>query len=183
MFDKARAVLRQERLIAKSERRTRRPTREELSKLSRYFYGHWMLHIMWFAIYSTRREGEIVRLRWDDLNAERHTCLLRGLKNPRERGQNAWFKLPKSAFKIVMRQERRGEFIFPYHQKTISKYFRAACNNLGIDGLRFHDLRHEAISRLRENGLSGHQIMQISLHRSMATMEIYMNLDPGDLDV
>jgi hypothetical protein len=93
VFDDAYEILWREKLIAKSTERERRPSREELWVLSRFFGQRKrsvpMLHIMWFAIYSARRLSEITRLEWTD-------------------------------------------------------------NLLGIVDLRFHDLRHEATSRLFE---------------------------------
>lgn len=76
IFDAARGVLRSERMIANSDKRDRRPTREELWQLSRYFHsmnmlGGRMLDIVWFAIYSARRQGEITRLEWDDIDHDK----------------------------------------------------------------------------------------------------------------
>ena len=66
VFDVARIILRLNKMIAKSNSRDRRPTQAELWKLSRYFWRKQyharstvpMLDIMWFQIYSTRRESE-----------------------------------------------------------------------------------------------------------------------------
>lgn len=183
IFDTARKILKKENLIAKSNKRTRRPTRKELWALSRHFYGTPMLHIMWFAIYSARRQGEITRLEWDDINHVRKTCLLRDMKDPRIKGKKKWFKIPAGAYKIIMRQPQSGRYIFSMKPKTVSTYFTRACKLLGIDDLDFHDLRHEATSRLFEGGLSIVQVMQVTLHCSLSTLQIYTNLDPGDLDI
>jgi hypothetical protein len=60
------------RVIARSKRRKRRPTIEELQKLDEYFgvrYRHRctvvpVRPIIWFAIYSSRRESVICRFEW-----------------------------------------------------------------------------------------------------------------------
>lgn len=41
-----------------------------------------------------------------------------------------------------------GDRVFPYNGRSVGTAFRRACRELGIDDLRFHDLRHEAASRL-----------------------------------
>lgn len=183
IFQSARDVLRREGLIAKSTQRDRRPTPDEIWKLSRHFSNHYMLHIIWFAIYSARRQSEITRLRWDDLVEEDKTCIVRDLKNPRIKNLNKRFKLPRSAFKIIMKQPRHGEFIFPYNSKTIGKYFTDACKLLDIQDLHFHDLRHHATSILFEKGLSIVQVQQVTLHSTWSTLQRYCNLNPADIDI
>ncbi|MGZ8164117.1 MAG: tyrosine-type recombinase/integrase [Methylobacter sp.] len=183
IFDSAREVLRSEGLIAKSEHRERRPTRAELWALSRHFSGTPMLHVMWFALYSARRQSEITRLEWDDINHDDKTCMLRDMKHPRLKGVKKRFKLPVSAYKVVMRQPQTSRFVFPMNSKTIGAYFTRACKLLNIKDLHFHDLRHEATSRLFERGLSIVQVQQVTLHSSWDTLQLYVNLKPGDVDI
>jgi site-specific recombinase XerD len=54
---------------------------------------------------------------------------------------------------------------------------------LGIEGLHFHDLRHEGTSRLFEKGLSIQHVQQVTLHSTWTTLQRYCNLDPGDIDI
>jgi len=188
VFDNAYEILWREKLIGKSAERERRPTREELWALSRFFGKRKrsvpMLHIMWFAIYSARRLSEITRLEWTDNDEKKFTGLVRDAKHPRfKEGNHKRFKYPRSAWKIVKKQTQTSEFIFPYNPKTIGANFDRACNLLGIVDLRFHDLRHEATSRLFERKLGIVDVQQITLHESWKTLQRYVNLDPGDLDI
>ncbi len=50
-----------------------------------------------------------------------------------------------------------------------------------IIGLRFHDLRHEAVSRLVEAGLSDQEVAAISGHKSMQMLKRYTHLRAEDL--
>lgn len=52
---------------------------------------------------------------------------------------------------------------------------------LGMPDLRFHDLRHEAVSRLIEGGLSDHEVAAISGHKSMQMLKRYTHLRAEDL--
>lgn len=52
---------------------------------------------------------------------------------------------------------------------------------LGLEDLRFHDLRHEAVSRFVEAGLSDQQVAAISGHRSMQMLKRYTHLRAEDL--
>ena len=60
--------------------------------------------------------------------------------------------------------------------KSISASFTRACKLLGIEDLRFHDLRHEGATRLAEDGLTVPQMQQITLHQSWKTLQRYVNL-------
>jgi Phage integrase family len=66
----------------------------------------------------------------------------------------------------------------PNDPKCISSAFTEACQFLGIDDLRFHDLRHEAVSRLFEEGYDIHDVPLISLHQSWEDLKRYTNLRP-----
>jgi integrase len=182
IFESAREVLRREGLIAKSTQRERRPTPHELWKLSRHFHGSYMLHIMWFAIYSARRQNEIVKLRWEDLNETDRTIWVRDLKDPRKKGVKKKCKLPKSAFKIIQKQPRIGALIFPLNGRTIGANFTRACKLLEIDDLHWHDLRHHATSNLFERGFSIQQVQLVTLHSSWATLQRYCNMNAADLE-
>lgn len=188
VFDRAAEVLKQEKLIAKSNERLRRPTHTELLALSRFFKKRSrskipMFDIMWFAVYSARRMSEITRLEWDDNNNDRMTGMVRDAKDPRnKKGNHKRFKYTHQSWKIIQRQPKTGEFIFPYNTQTIGETFRRACILLGIKDLHFHDLRHEATSRLFEAGYSIEQVQMFTLHDSWKTLARYTHLRPEDID-
>jgi hypothetical protein len=70
IVEEARTACRELKLTGKSKRRSRRPTSEELARLDEFFRRRDnrskipMQDIMWFAIFSARREAEICRLQW-----------------------------------------------------------------------------------------------------------------------
>lgn len=187
IFETARDILRNENLIDKSHSRSRRPTKEELWKLSRYLKDKYtnipLLHLTWFAIYSARRQSEITKLLWEDINHTNRTIWVRNLKDPRVKKKAKLTKLPRSAYKIIIRQPKVSEHIFPYNSKTVGTYFTQACKMLDIKDLHFHDLRHHAVSLLFEKKLSIVEVQQISLHENWNTMKRYTNLNPGDIDI
>ena len=112
-----------------------------------------MTKIVAFAIFSTRRQEEITLIRWSDLDEKHSRILVRDMKNPTEKaGNDVWCDLPPQALAIVQTMPRDGDRIFPYVPDTLGHAFRDACMILGIDDLRFHDLRHEGVSRLFELG-------------------------------
>jgi len=61
-------------------------------------------------------------------------------------------------------------------EKAISASFTRACKFLKIDGLTFHDLRHEAASRLFEQGWQIPRVAEVTGHRSWASLQRYTHL-------
>lgn len=177
---------RAEKLIGKPRVRERRPTPDEMDALTSYFEARRtqipMSDIMWFAVHSARRQAEICRLLWSDNNNEETTGLVRDAKHPRTKeGNHRRFKYTPEAWEIVQRQAKDNERIFPFNPKTIGAYFTDACHILEIDDLRFHDLRHEATSRLFEAGYSIVEVQQFTLHEDWNTLKRYTHLRPGDV--
>jgi len=56
-----------------------------------------------------------------------------------------------------------------------------AVKRAGLEDLRFHDLRHEAVSRFVEAGLADQQVAAISGHKSMQMLKRYTHLRGEDL--
>lgn len=91
--------------------------------------------------------------------------------------------VPEEALAIIDRQPKTSEFFFPFVSKSISDRFTRVVSLLGIEDLRFHDLRHEAASYWFERGLQIHRVAQITGHRSWATLKRYTHLyDFGEQD-
>lgn len=196
-FDKATAQLRKTRQISSSGKRDRLPTTAELKKLTEYFYRKWQkpvysypMHlIMWFAIFSCRRESEITEMLLADYDEDNEVWKVRDLKNPNgSKGNHKEFNVLEPCRKMIellqvkstrKRMLNRGydkDLLIPLSPKTIGGEFRNACKILGIEDLRFHDLRHEGCTRLAEQGFTIPQIQQVSLHDSWGSLERYVSV-------
>jgi integrase len=182
-FDDAVTVLKKLGLIRKGTERNRRPTLDELDRLLEHF-GRIRDHrpssipmqkIVAFALFSTRRQEEITLLRWDGMDGDR--ILVRDMKHPGDKkGNNVYCELPAEALKIIQSMPRVKEEIFPYSTDAISAAFTRACQFLEIKDLRFHDLRHEGISRLFEMGRTIPQTAAVSGHRSWTSLKRYTHI-------
>lgn len=182
------AHLRAHGLVGRANARARRPTAEELARLEAFFSERDrrgcipMADMMWFAVHSARREGEIVRLLWADLDEATLTGLVRDLKHPRmTQGNDRRFKFTREGWEIAMRQPRTDDRIFPWNANSISTAFTNACHMLAINDLRFHDLRHEATSRLFEAGYSIQEVQLFTLHDDWHVLKRYTQLRAGDV--
>lgn len=178
-------VLRKLGMVSKSEERSRRPTLAELDKLMEHFFERQarpkaqidMPKMIAFAIFSTRRQEEITRIRWEDLDESRHAVLVRDMKNPGQKiGNDVWCHLPDEAWAILQSMPKKEKEIFPYNAKLVSASFTRACPMLGIEDLHFHDLRHEGVSRLFEMDWDTPRVSSVSGHWDWNSIRRYTHL-------
>lgn len=127
------------------------------------------------------RIGEVCNLRWEDINEEHRTVLVRDRQDPRKRqGNHMIVPLLAESFDIVMPQPKDGAFIFPYNPRSVTAGFQRVRNNLGIKDLRYHDLRREGASRLFEKGYSIEEVAQVTGHRNLNILrQVYTQLHPN----
>ena len=182
-FRKGRQMLRQLRLTGKAKERDRRPQADELVRIKAAVRSTLpMADIIDFAAITGLRVNEICRIRWADLDERRRCVLVRQRKHPRDKEVNdQWVPLLGAAWAIVGRQERRGEAIFPYDPRSVSSAFQKARRAAGVQGLRFHDLRHDAISAMFEQGFAIPEVAMVSGHRDWNQLRRYTNLKPEGL--
>ncbi len=141
-----------------------------------------MADIVRFALLTARRQEEITRLRWSDLDRERSIGWIDDVKHPRHKtGNRRAFRIVRAAWEIIDRQSQTGARVFPFDARSISAAFTRATRLLGIRDLRFHDLRHEATSRLFEAGYSLQEVALFTLHESGASLRRYTHLRPEDV--
>ena len=86
------------------------------------------------------------------------------------------------SFNIAIRQPEINEYIFPYKSRSVSVGFQRVRNELGIEDLRYHDLRREGASRLFEQGYSIEEVAQVTGHRNLNILwQVYTQLFPHKL--
>lgn len=186
----ARKVLRKMGAVTRSKERNRRPTMEELDKLFEYFSQMRdrrkqeidMVRVVAFALFSTRRQEEITRIKWADIDETRKTVLITDMKNPGQKyGNDVWCLVPDEAWRIMNSMPKVADDVFPYNSRSVSAAFTRACHFLEIEDLHFHDLRHDGVSRLFEIGWDIPKVASVSGHRDWNSMRRYTHLK-GDGD-
>ncbi len=187
-IDAAKVELLRTKVIAKPVQRKRRLSAQEELVLLNHFGSRDarskipMVDIFRFALLTARRQEEICRIKWVDVDFEKGTCWLDDVKHPtQKKGNRREFRILKPALEIVQRQPKVAEEVFPYQSKSVGSAFARACRLLEIEDLRFHDLRHEATSRLFEKGYSIQEVAQFTLHDSWSTLKRYTHLKPENV--
>ena len=134
--------------------------------------------IIVFAIETGMRRSEILGLTWDNIDLERRIAFLPITKN----GSSREVPLSARAFE-VLRQQQSKKIDHPFPVKANA--FRLAWDRLraraGLVDFKFHDLRHEALSRFFEMGLSIPEVALISGHRDVKMLMRYTHLRAEDL--
>ena len=141
-------------------------------------YGGEIGPLITWAIETAMRRGEIAAMRWEHLNIEERAFLLPETKNgtPRE------VPLSKVALAVLDGLPRRPDGrVWGMRPDSISQAFERVCKAAGIEGLTFHDLRHEAASRLFEKGLNPMQAAAITGHKTQQMLKRYTHLRAKDL--
>jgi len=194
IFEDAVPVLIEMKYVGKSQKRTRRPTENELEKLrgglkERMSYRANgvvripYLDILDFSIFTCMRIGEVCSLRWEDLNTDHKTILVRDRKDPRKKtGNHMIVPLLAGSFDLAVKQPNNNDLIFPFNPRSVTAGFQRVRNSLGIEDLRYHDLRREGASRLFEKGYSIEEVAQVTGHRNLNILwQVYTQLFPHKL--
>ncbi len=133
--------------------------------------------IVLFAIETGMRQSEIVRMEWNHLNLTNSTLHIPLTKN----GTSRTIPLSTRAKEILSSIEVSHGKVFPTTPEAIKRAWIRLVARAGILDLHFHDLRHEAISRLFERGLSVPEVALISGHRDYRMLFRYTHLKPESL--
>jgi integrase len=100
------------------------------------------------AVETGMRAGELVGLRWEQIDLGNHVIRLKA--EATKNGDSRSVPLSAEAEAVILALARPlhgGRFVRFHDSCGLSTAFRRACERAGIEGLRFHDLRHEAASR------------------------------------
>ena len=131
------------------------------------------------AIHTAMRRGEILALRWDQINWHQRTAYIADSKT----GVPRTIPLLDKAVAVLSGLHRGGlnGLVFPLSVEALKQAWGRARDRAGLGDLHFHDLRHEAISRLSEMGLTLPEIALVSGHKDPRMLFRYVNLRPADL--
>lgn len=132
--------------------------------------------IVLFAIETAMRQGEIMDLEWRHINWLEHTAYLPDTKN----GSARLVPLSERAEEALQRQQERATGkngkVWKYTPNGMRAVYNRAVKRAGIVGLTFHDLRHEATSRLVEKGIPVMTVQAITGHKSTQMMKRYTHI-------
>ena len=154
----------------------------------------WLRPVVIFAMETAMRAGEIVEtwkfdktgqremvsvgLQWSNVDLKRRTAHLPKTKN----GEARTVPLSSRAVTVLEALPRNLDGrVFGTTYEGIHQAYVRACRRAGITGLTFHDLRHEATSRLFEKGFNPMEVSTITGHKTLQMLKRYTHLRAEDL--
>ena len=133
--------------------------------------------IIEFAIETGMRRSEILRLRWCDLDLGNGFAFLYDTKN----GEDRRVPLTRRCLEVLQQVPQTDETVFPISANCLRLAWVRARKKAHIHDLRFHDLRHEAVSRFFEMGMSVPEVALISGHKDVRQLFRYTHLNPTNI--
>ena len=164
--------------------RSRRLEADEQNRLLSASNGE-LRRIIIIALETGMRRGEILQIRRSHIDFNLQTLRIPLTKTDTPR------TIPLSSMAVVSLKEQisisgnitpiRETPLFSLLPDSLSQAFRRLCRRLDIQNLHFHDLRHEATSRLFEKGLNPVEVATITGHKDTKMLMRYTHLRAEDL--
>jgi len=137
----------------------------------------YIASIIEFAIETGMRRSEMLKLRWCDVDFESGFASLYDTKN----GEDRRVPLTRRCIEVLQTVPHTNEQVFPISATCLRLAWNRARKKAGITNLRFHDLRHEAVSRFFEMGMSVPEVALISGHKDIRQLFRYTHLNPENV--
>ena len=135
----------------------------------------WMLPLVKLALETAMRRSELLGLRWEHIDLERRIIYLQLTKN----GTSRTVPLSTHAIQILYDMPRNLDGrVFPLTHEVVSQAFNRARKQAEVKNIRFHDLRHMAITRLAEKLPNLIELSAVSGHKSLAMLKRYYHPNP-----
>lgn len=165
-------------------------SKNEFARLMDAIGSHWIRDVFLFGVLTGLRRGEIVNLRWTDVNLEGKTAEIRSSVNYTVKaGKRRIIPLSDGALAVLIRRrqrskseyvfDRRGFQVLPGYVSHKLKWFvrRAGLN----PRLHFHSLRHSFATYLAQDRVSIYEIQKLLGHSDISMTQIYSHLVTSEL--
>lgn len=140
------------------------------------------------ALETAMRRSELLSLKWDDVDLSKKTATLHDTKNGEARSVplstraiSVFQTLQTARDKKKVVGIERDRRVLPISAQSLKCAWERGRKRAGMEHFTFHDLRHEAISRLFERGWDAIKVAAVSGHRNMQSLKRYANFRAEDL--
>lgn len=165
------------------DRRLRGNEEERLLDACRKSRSAQLEKIAVVAIETGMRLGELLSLEWENIDLRNRVAHLPETKNGSPRDVPLSTRAVE-VLRLLPRNIKDGRVFFEWKRAdSIGNLWRRALKRADIEGLRFHDLRHEATSRFFEKDLNIMEVAAITGHKNLGMLKRYTHLKAKDLAI
>lgn len=140
--------------------------------------NEWVLPIVILAIESAMRRSEILSLRWPDVFLDERFVRLHDSKNGEPRDVPLSTQAAVTLSALPRNPDGR---VFPITGEALKKAFTRACERASLENLHFHDLRHEATSRIATRLDNILELSAVTGHKTVQMLNRYYHPRATDL--
>jgi integrase len=134
----------------------------------------WVLPLVRLALATAMRQGELLALRWDDVDLPGKCAYLHDTKN----GESRQVPLSTQARRLLAQLPRDDSGrVFPTTTEAVKQSFARATERAGLVDFHFHDLRHEAVSRMAPLIRDSLTLSKVTGHKSTRMLGRYFHPD------
>jgi integrase len=134
------------------------------------------------AISTGARRGELIHLKWADIDLKKNRATVHETKNGEPRTLPLVGKALEAIRELKLQDSARSEYVFPQPSgfpgpyESFDAHWYAAMKAAGITNMRFHDLRHTTASYLAQQGASLIEIADTLGHKTLSMVKRYSHL-------
>jgi integrase len=147
----------------------------------------WIKPTVQLALETGMRRSELISLQWEDINLEKQVARVRGVGGRATKNGDLHRDVPLSKAAVAVLNDlqpdlsqRKGACL-PLSAAALKKGFERACARAGLADFHFHDLRHEATSRLAEKLPNVIELASVTGHKSVQMLARYYHPRASDL--
>lgn len=145
----------------------------------------WDVFLARWAIATAMRQGETLALQWLDIDLQRRTVKVWGRdRNGTKNGEVQVRPLTPEALALlgeIPQGIKPSARVFPVDQKAFKVRYARLVNRAGLEDLTYHDLRHEATSRLAKIFPNPLDLMRVTGHKDLKSLARYYHADASEL--
>lgn len=129
------------------------------------------------ALDTGMRRGELFKLQWQFLDIEEGVFNLPAkiTKTGKPRSVAMTDRVHAELLSLWIASPQQSDALVFGIKTNVKSAWASACKASGIEGLRFHDLRHTFVSRLIAAGVQHTEAMKLSGHQTLAMLNRYLN--------
>ena len=165
-------------------------SRAEFQTLLNTIRPQWLREMVLFAVLTGMRRGEIVNLKWSQVDLQKPIVTVESSENFRtKQGKRRVIPLGEAARTVLQSKIGKShcEYVFTLndakvYDNWVTHAFKKAVKDAKLDTrLHFHSLRHTFASWLVQDGVSLFEVQKLLGHSSSSVTEIYSHLQPEQM--